>query len=492
VRGTAAPADTLADVVARARDRMWETLGHQGVPYPVVHRALPEPTRAALGEVPPVLLDFLGPIGTGLSLGSVPLRLLPSPTRTSRTDVGIAIAAVDGTYRAEVEYDTDRYDAPTVLALLQDLDAVLAADPSAPVGEIPTTTRVVPVAPDPVPVATVAGFGADALVDRLWAQVVGTPPAGPDEDFYAVGGRSLKAFDLVAAVEAETGARLDLLAFLSRPTPAGLAALLAGAAPAGPGGADSTLVTLRDGPGRHVHLLPGAGGTLADYRDLVDALPADWRVTGSRERTPLPDVPAAAARFHADLVAAGPPPDLLVGWSMGGQVGFALAGRYETDRPALAVLDAAPPIGYGPAATAAPALWASFEAIVRGGVDEPPDCGPVRSSPELALPALAACCRAAAADPDRAPSAAALAERWDAYRRHAAAVARYVAPGPLATPALLVAADLADADLDRWAALLPPAPRRLRLRTGHAELLHSAADEVAAALEDWSTALGRT
>ena len=509
VRGAVGPADTVAAVVERARDRMWETLGHQGVPYPLVHRALPEATRAALGDTPPVLLDFLGPIGTGLRLGDVPLTLHRSPNRSARADVGIAVAVDGDTYRLEVEYATDRYDRGTVLGLLHDLDAVLAADPATavadlavgtaaerlPAGPPPAADRPAPAGPPstsdrPAPAGLPTGTrpGSGGLVERVWTDLLGTPPAGPDEDFYAVGGRSLKAFDLVAALEAATGTRIDLMAFLARPTPRGLAGQLAASTAAG--APASTLVTVRDGPDRHVHLLPGAGGTLADYRELVDALPADWRVTGSQEREPVPTVPAAAARFHADLVAAGPPPDLLVGWSMGGQVGFALAGRYGADPPALAVLDAAPPVGYDPAEVAEPALLESFAALVRGGVDEPPDCSPPRvaGDTDLALRVLAACCAGAAGDPDRAPSAAALADRWSAYRRHATAVAGYVAPGPLPVPALLVAADLTDAELDRWSGLLGPPARRLRLRTDHTGLLRAGAEEVAAALRDWRPA----
>ena len=66
---------------------------------------------------------------------------------------------------------------------------------------------------------------ADALVRafQLWAQVLGGPPADPDEDFFAVGGRSIKAVELTAIIEAESGREFDVESWLARPTPRQLA-----------------------------------------------------------------------------------------------------------------------------------------------------------------------------------------------------------------------------------------------------------------------------
>ncbi|NUU21484.1 MAG: condensation protein, partial [Streptomycetaceae bacterium] len=139
IRGTVRERDTLADVVGRARGAVWEMFAHQAVPYPVVVSSLPEPTRAALGDTVPLMLNYLGPIGGGLDLGGIGLTLRQSPNQAARTDIAIAYWDEDnGGMTAEAEYSTVRYDRETVLRLLRDLDAVLAegADGARAVGRI--------------------------------------------------------------------------------------------------------------------------------------------------------------------------------------------------------------------------------------------------------------------------------------------------------------------------------------------------------------------
>jgi len=139
--GRVAGQDTLADVVSRARDAVWDTLAHQHVPYATVHSALDETTQAGLGDTFPVLLTYHGQIGTDLSVGGVPARLLASPSRSARTDLTIGVFdAAEGTV-IELEYHTGRYSETTVAAFLTDIENVLAADPGRPVAELEIASR---------------------------------------------------------------------------------------------------------------------------------------------------------------------------------------------------------------------------------------------------------------------------------------------------------------------------------------------------------------
>src|SRR5205823_157613 len=52
--------------------------------------------------------------------------------------------------------------------------------------------------PLPLAVAPSAFAGTEGWVAERWADVLGTPPAGPDEDFFAAGGSSLGAARLVS------------------------------------------------------------------------------------------------------------------------------------------------------------------------------------------------------------------------------------------------------------------------------------------------------
>lgn len=475
------PDDTIADVVGRGRDAVWTMLAHQHVPYATVFGALTESTQTMLSDYAPLLLNYLGPIGSGNRLGDVPLTLHRTPNRAARADISIAFWETDDGYLTEIEYNTGRYERRTVLRLLHDLDAVLAAggeDASRRVGDIEVRSRTTagyldhrPPTDAPVSAAALPESAAWDLAGRLWRETLGSPVRDEDEDFFAAGGRSLKVIQLAAAVESTTGQALDVISWLARPTLRGLVEQLESDVVT----ADtaSTLMVLRDGAGPHLHLVHGAGGTPQDYRHLVAALPGDWRVTLSQEREALPGVPAMAARYLADLLAVGEPPDVLCGWSMGGQVCYRMAADLAgagSRVPRLAVLDAAPPVGYPMDAERVAECFAAFAT----GVGLPTDAALPEVSGgdgDLAVRVLSGCLAAAG---DAVPTAT-LLDRWRVHLRHTEAVAAFVDARPVPGQVLLVGADLLDAQLDQWADRCARPPTRLRLPTTHHGLLTEAA-----------------
>ncbi|MFI5844827.1 condensation domain-containing protein [Catenuloplanes sp. NPDC051500] len=495
VRARVAGTDTVAAVIGAARDGMWQMLTHQAVPYPVVFGALPEQTRSALGDPAPLLLSYLGPIGAGLHLGPVPATLLPSPNRAARADVAMSVWETDDGYVAEIEYHTGRYREGSVLTLLHDLDAVLADGGAAPDRtadsfDVATRARTGRAVPGPA----VRGPAADPLpasadwdrVAAAWTEVLGGPPAGPDADFFAAGGNSLSALRLVNALAADGRASADIVRWLGEPTPRRLVRLLDdGSAPAE---TESTLVRLREGTGPHLHLVHGAGGSPQDYLQLLAALPDHWRVTASRDSAQLPTVPELARRYQADLDEAGLDPELLGGWSFGGQIAFRMAAGRAGSPPGLVLLDSAPPVGYQLPADGAGDRFATFTENVYRALDVESDAprprvtGGAGFDARLAAGALAACLSAAG----QPLPASLLTHRWHSYERHLRASARYVHDGPVDAPALVVGADLLDAQFDQWAALLGPA-RLHRIDADHFGVLQSGtAAQVAAAVIDFA------
>jgi thioesterase domain-containing protein len=479
---------------------MWQTLAHQSVPFSAVFGALTESTRARLRDAIPVLVTYYGPIGSDLRLGDIPLRLCSAPNRAARTDIGFGVFDTADGYLLEGEYNTGRYDHATAVRMFRDIDTVLAeggADPGRPVSTIEVRSKTVAAHVDHQLTATDLGttvMPRSAALDqvrRAWTEVLGTEPAGPDEDFFATGGgRSLKVVQLASTLHAESGVTLDLARWLTEPTPRRAAEQIAGDLTADDA---DTLVTLRDGSGPHLHLFSGAGGNVREYRELVAELPVSWRVTASQERGPLATVPDMARAFQADLDRAGLRPDLVAGWSMGGQIAFELATVYPNAARAVAVLDSTPPLRYDVDTsvrdevvydTFATNMATTFGATLDGRA-------PVttRGDDELAMRVLAARLSVAARQP---VSAAMLLQRWSTFRRHAVAVVTYVSDRRFTGPALVLGAGLADYQLEQWAAKFATPPRRVRVQTDHYGLLRApAAAEVAQAMRGLLSAAAR-
>ncbi|HZR38218.1 MAG TPA: acetoacetate--CoA ligase [Nevskia sp.] len=175
------------------------------------------------------------------------------------------------------------------------------------------------------------------LIDQVraaWEEVLGIAPIGEHENYFDLGGDSLKALRLIALLKQRTGRELPLAAVFAAPTVHGQCGLLQGAAAGTP--AYQPLVLLNGAPAASaappLFIVHGVGGSVMELRELALRIGTDRPVYGLQARgfgegeSPLHRVEDLAAQY-LDAVRLIQPqgPYYLAGYSFGGLVAHEMA-----------------------------------------------------------------------------------------------------------------------------------------------------------------------
>jgi hypothetical protein len=215
---------------------------------------------------------------------------------------------------------------------------------------------------------TEPGTAAERLLSGLFGQVLGIPPVGLDDDFFALGGHSLLAVRLVSLIAARLRAGgpagqsypevpparaeqlISPLDLFEAPTVRELAARLEtrAAAPVALAARDTGSLVLAVKPSGTLPpliCLPPAGGLGWSYAGLARAVGPDRPVVALQDPYviaggPRPATFAGAVRRYTaavrDLRPAGP--YHLLGWSYGGNLAHAVACRLQAQGAEVARL----------------------------------------------------------------------------------------------------------------------------------------------------------
>lgn len=226
------------------------------------------------------------------------------------------------------------------------------------------------------------------------AGVLGRERFGVDEDFFASGGHSLAALEVIAAVEEQLGLSVSIGALFAHPTVQDLAASIAGER--GEGAEFAPVLPLREHPAAHdtaepldapapLFILPPAGGLGWCYAGYLSHLPAQQGVYALQAEA-FSDPQAGFASSLQELAEGYlkliektlaerslPRRFALMGWSVGGTAAVqmaALAQAAGARVERVILLDAYPSEQWQ--GVPAPDEQESFRALLRmGGLPEP-------------------------------------------------------------------------------------------------------------------------
>jgi amino acid adenylation domain-containing protein len=164
----------------------------------------------------------------------------------------------------------------------------------------------------------------------IWRDVLGAKRVSPTDDFFRIGGDSLKALYVLARIEKELGKRLTHGELIMAPTVKGLVAALQRE---GPRREFASLVPLQPhGTKPPLFCFHGGGGHVYYYRDLARRLGSDQPFYGLQGRHADGKLPRQTrvedmAEFYLEEMKEVAPtgPYYLAGASFGGKVAFEIA-----------------------------------------------------------------------------------------------------------------------------------------------------------------------
>lgn len=184
---------------------------------------------------------------------------------------------------------------------------------------------------------------SDVQMTALWQQVFGIDNIGIHDNFFDLGGHSLKAAQLFYLIEQVYGRQLPLATLFQAPTIATLTSLLAQEQSPSPW---RSLVTIHpDNSSPPVFLIPGIGGDVLWFAQLARLLSRAYSVYGFQARgfdgitKPFDSVTEMADQFISEMRARFPHgPYAIVGTCIGGLVAYEMAQRLAAQHETVSLV----------------------------------------------------------------------------------------------------------------------------------------------------------
>jgi aspartate racemase len=212
----------------------------------------------------------------------------------------------------------------------------IAALPMTPSGKLDRRAlAAMPDAPDDREVYVAPRDTLETQLVAIWETVLDARPIGARDDFFALGGQSLSAVRVAAAIEQTFGQRVPPGILFETPTIEALARRISTATIYAPRGSLVPLVT--GGVAPPLFLIHQIAGDVILYRGLTRHLGAERSIYGLQApgladpERPLERVESMAKRYVEEIRALQPRgPYALAGHSMGGLIAFEMARQLHS------------------------------------------------------------------------------------------------------------------------------------------------------------------
>ena len=345
---------TLKELLARVRDVTLDALNYADVPFETLLDRLA--VRSVHGRNPLsqcyffYQLAFLRPRELDL------LTVSPLPDFGLGTHYELQMGLLERRegIRAQLEYNPDLFDAPTIRLLLDDYRKVLEHlrdTPEATLHQLEVSRRRTSVRETlaELPSSTSetsqlrAADETEKKLQKIWESLLGVAPIGLNQDYFELGGNSILAVRLFARIANEFQRKLPLSVLFEAPTVAQLARHLRER------DGDqhwSSLVTIQPKGSRPPFFcIHGGGGNVLIYRDLSMRLGPDQPFYGLQaqgldgEQPCLDTIEAMASLYVRDIRRVRPHgPYYLGGYCMGGTVAYEIAQQLRAQGEEVALL----------------------------------------------------------------------------------------------------------------------------------------------------------
>jgi thioesterase domain-containing protein/acyl carrier protein len=274
-----------------------------------------------------------------LELPGLSVKTLDVDSATADFDLYLYLIEEAGTLTAVLRYNTDLFEDPTIVQMLDHYQTVLkniTANPEQSISLLLPLSqaeqqrlqakRLKP--SSKLEIAYVAPRNALELqLTQLWTQVLGIQAIGVRDNFFELGGQSLRAMNLFTQIEETFGKTLPLASLLQAPTVEQLANLLNQEKSA----SWSSLVPIQpNGTKPPFFCVHGQQGNVLNFQKLAHYLGRDQPFYGLQAKglngAPHFRIEEMAAHYIQELRTIQPEgPYFLGGNSMGGTVAFEMA-----------------------------------------------------------------------------------------------------------------------------------------------------------------------